>query len=313
MVSLSSTAWMTLAGGASTSEPRPPPLPTSSTEPPEGAPPAWRPSTRSPPDPRGPLMNSAGSNPTVARARRRGCPAGWPSPRAVRPTVRPDRCAARALRDHARRWRCTSPPGIDRRRPVDRPAIVSGSVSRSWREYDDRRRVASALTAAGWGPTARSGCSCTTRTSTSRPSSVPSRCAASPSTSTTATWTTSWPTCSTTPTPRRWSSTRRWATVRPGRRQAAGIAATVVVDDGPPADGTTVDGAVPWRSSSRRARADAPHRAPRGRHLHALHGWHDRDAQGRHVCHGRPHEPRSEAAFPMLGLACPQMPPRSPG
>jgi fatty-acyl-CoA synthase len=40
----------------------------------------------------------------------------------------------------------------------DRPAIVNGSVSRSWREYDDRAaRVAAALVAAGLGPDSKVG------------------------------------------------------------------------------------------------------------------------------------------------------------
>ena len=40
----------------------------------------------------------------------------------------------------------------------DRPAIVNGSTSRSWREYDDRAaRVAAALVAAGLGPDSKVG------------------------------------------------------------------------------------------------------------------------------------------------------------
>ena len=40
----------------------------------------------------------------------------------------------------------------------DRPAIVNGSVSRTWREYDDRAaRVATALVAAGLGPDSKVG------------------------------------------------------------------------------------------------------------------------------------------------------------
>ena len=65
------------------------------------------------------------------------------------------------------------------------------------------------------GTTARSGCTCTTATSTSRRSTPRSRSAACRSTSTTATSTTSCGTCSTTPMPRRWCSTRRSVTASP--------------------------------------------------------------------------------------------------
>ncbi len=61
-------------------------------------------------------------------------------------------------------------------------------------------------------PTPRSRCTSTTATSTSRRSTARSRCAACRSTSTTATSTRSCGTCSTTPMPRRWSSTPRSAT-----------------------------------------------------------------------------------------------------
>ena len=67
--------------------------------------------------------------------------------------------------------------GGDRRRQPDVPAIVHGSTSRTWREYDERAaRFAGALRRRpASGPTGRSACTCTTATSTSRRSSAGSR------------------------------------------------------------------------------------------------------------------------------------------
>ena len=113
--------------------PVPPPQPTSSTEPPSGSTSrSSRPMTPSRPD-RPVVHREVGriEAPRWLGRAGRGSPAGWPSRPSSRPTARLASSCGWALRDHARRWRCTSPRSGNRSptRCRDRPAIVHGGVT----------------------------------------------------------------------------------------------------------------------------------------------------------------------------------------
>ena len=133
-------------------------------------------------------------------------------------------CARRT--DHLRSppWSCTTP------RSGSRSPTRSRRDRRRARRHRHGRGRSTTSVPRGWPrrtprpgsvTTARSGCTCTTATSTSRRSTGHSRSAGCRSTSTTDTSTTSCGTCSTTPMPRRWCSTRRSAIGSPGRRAPA--------------------------------------------------------------------------------------------
>ena len=119
---------------------------------------------------------------------------------------------------------------------------------------------------------------------------------ASRSTPTTATPTTSWSTCGTTPTPWPWCSTARFVERIEGiRDRVPRVRSWLWVDDGP---ATVPAWAVPYEAMRRRRRRGRGRRAVgplRRRHLHALHRRHDRHAQGGDVAPGRPVRPRSAA------------------
>ena len=188
------------------------------------------------------------------------------------------------------RWRCTTPRSGSRsptRSPTGDRVVHGDTVARGPSTTSAPRGSPPRTPRPGSVTTPRSGCTCTTATSTSRPSTARSRSAACRSTSTTATSTTSCGTCSTTPTPRRWCSTRRSAI---GSRSVVDrlpkLKLLIEVDDG----GTgQVDRRRALRRGARRPRADGAHRAQRGRHLHAVHRRHHRHAEGRDVRHRRPH------------------------
>ena len=108
--------------------------------------------------------------------------------------------------------------GVDRRRASRRtPPIVHGDVRRTWREYDERaaRLAARVRRRPASGPTARSGCTSTTATSTSRRSSAAFKMRGVPINVNYRYLDDELCTCSTTPTPRRSCSTPRSATGSP--------------------------------------------------------------------------------------------------
>ncbi len=145
----------------------------------------------------------------------------------------------------------------------------------------------------------RSRSTSTTATSTSRRSSARSRCAACRSTSTTAISTTSSGTCSTTPTPRRCSSTPRSPTgSHVSSTGCRSCRLLVEVDD--TGAGDLLGGRAVAYDSLVAAHEPMPRDRPRRvRPVHALHRRHHGHAEGRDVRDRRHHRASSPAsAFP---------------
>ena len=193
--------------------------------------------------------------------------------------------APNALRcKDARPWRCTWPQCGKRsptRCPTRRRWSTATTAARGRSTTDRAARLAGALTDAGLGPDSKVG-------------PVPLQLERVPRSATRRVQAARRPGERELPLPRRRALVparqrrRRGALLphvarRPGRPRARAPARSckllVEVDDG--GAGTSTERSA--TRTSRRPRPDAPHRAPRGRHLHALHRRHDRHAQGRDV------------------------------
>ena len=182
-------------------------------------------------------------------------------------------------------WRCTSRPSGSRS-PTRFPMLRRSPTptrTRTWAEYDRSRGSDRQRTHRRRSRPRRQDLALHVQLQRVHGSPVrrASRRVACRSTSTTGTSTTNSGTCSTTPTPKRCSSTRRSVTAWPGSSSGCPTSSCWSRSTTERAPDRSRRRARTRRSS--RQRADGAHRTGRGRHLHALHGRHDRDAQGRDV------------------------------